>query len=122
VYIPVDAWFRAFVLTLVVEIPIAARLLRRWEPSSPRLIALVFFANVASHPIVWFVFTQVLLIGTLPYLAVVEAWAVSVEAMYFWAALRGVPVRWAAVTSLVANTASFVVGWILTAVWPVLTW
>jgi hypothetical protein len=121
-YIPVDLWFRAFLLTLVVEAPIVARLLRHWEPSWPRLLALVLFANLASHPAVWFVFTQLLLIGTPEYLVIAEGWAIGCEALFFWAAFRGVPVRRAIITSLAANAASFVVGWLVPAVWPELAW
>lgn len=121
-YIPVDAWFRAFLLTLVVEVPIVALLLRRWEPSRPRLLALVFFANLASHPAVWFVFTQLLVIGTPGYLAVAEAWAIGCEALFYWAAFRGLPVRRATVVSLAANAASFAVGLLVTGVWPGWAW
>lgn len=117
-YIPVDAWLRAFALTLAVEVPIVALLLRRWEPSWLRLLALVFFANLASHPAVWFVFTQLLLIGTPAYLAVAEGWAVGCEALFYWAAFRGLPVRRAIVVSLAANAMSFAVGLLITAAWP----
>ena len=121
-YIPVDAWFRAFLLTLAVEVPIAALLLRRFEPSWPRLLVLVIFANLASHPAVWFVFTQLLLIGTPEYLVVAEGWAVTCEALFYWAAFRGLPVRRAIVTSLAANAASFLVGQLLAGGWPDLSW
>ena len=121
-YIPVDVWFRAFLLTLVVEAPIVALLLRRWEPSWPRLLALIFFANLASHPAVWFVFTQLLVIGTLGYLVVAEGWAIGCEALFYWAAFRGLPVRRAIVVSLAANAASFAVGLLVAAVWPELAW
>jgi len=118
VYIPVDVWFRAFLLTLAIEAPIVALLLRRWELGWPRLLALIFFANLASHPAIWFVFTQLLVIGTPGYLAVAEAWAIGCEALFYWAAFRGLPVRRAIVVSLAANAASFAVGLLVTAVWP----
>ena len=121
-YIPVDVWFRAFLLTVAVEAPIVALLLRRWEPSWPRLLALIFFANLASHPAVWFVFTELLVIGTPGYLMVAEGWAIGCEALFYWAAFRGLPVRRAIVVSLVANAASFAVGLLVAAVWPELAW
>jgi hypothetical protein len=117
-FIPVDLWFRAFLLTVVVEAPIVATMLRRWEPSLPRLVALVVFANLASHPAVWFVFTQLLLIGTPTYFLVAEGWAIVCEAVFFLVAFRGVTVRRAIVTALAANVASFVVGWLVTTAWP----
>jgi hypothetical protein len=117
-YIPVDAWFRAFLLTLVVETPIVALLLRRWERSWPRLLLLICFANLASHPAVWFVLTQLLVIGTPGYIVIAEGWAIGCEALFYWAAFRGLPVRRAIVASLVANAASFAVGLAFAAVWP----
>lgn len=121
-YIPVDPWFRAFLLTLLVEVPIVALMLRGWEPSRPRLLALAFFANLASHPAVWFVFAQLLMVGTPAYLVVAEGWAIACEALFFWTAFRGLPVRRAIVVSATANTASFAVGWLAAVVWPDLAW
>jgi hypothetical protein len=122
VFFPVDEWFRAFLLTLAVELPIAVVLLRRYEPAWPRLIVLLVFANLASHPAVWFVFTQLFLIGTPEYVVAAEGWAVGIEALFFWAAFRGVSVRRAITVSLAANAASFLVGRLLVAVWPDLFW
>jgi hypothetical protein len=122
VFIPVEIWFRAFVLTLVVEAPVVALLLRRWEPSRPRLLVLIVFANLASHPAVWFVFSQLLDIGTQDYVLAVEAWAIASEALFYSAAIRGLPVRQAIVASLVANTASYLVGLLAVALWPQLFW
>jgi hypothetical protein len=122
VFFPVDEWFRAFLLTLAVELPIAAVLLRRYEPAWPRLIVLLVFANLASHPAVWFIFTQWFLVGTWTYVLAAEGWAVGAEALFYWAAFRGVSVRRAIVVSLAANAASFLVGRLLVAVWPDLFW
>lgn len=121
-FIPADLWFRAFVLTVAVELPIAYVVLRRWAPDRPRLLLLVVLANLASHPAVWFIFSQPLLIGTLEYVAVVEAWAIAVEAVLYWVAIRGIPPRWAFVASLAANAASFAVGRLVAAAWPDLLW
>lgn len=117
-FIPVDFWLRAFLLTLAVEAPIVALLLRRWEPSRPRLLAFIVFANLASHPAVWFVFTQLLLIDTPGYVLVAEGWAVGCEAVFYWVALRGLPARWAIATALFANAASFLVGQLVVVLWP----
>ena len=117
-FIPVEFWLRAFLLTLVVEAPIVALLLSRWEPSRPRLLAIIFFANLASHPAVWFVITQLLQFDTPEYLLVAEGWAIGCEAVFYWVAVRGLPVRWAVAAALVANTASFLVGQLVVALWP----
>jgi hypothetical protein len=122
VFFPADAWFRAFLLTLAVEAPIVALLLRRLEPSRTRLLVLVLFANLATHPAVWFVFTQLFLIGTPGYVVAAEGWAVGAEAVFYWSAFRGVSVRRAIAVSLVANLASFLAGRLLVAVWPDLFW
>jgi hypothetical protein len=118
VFFPADAWFRAFLLTLAVEVPIVALLLRRFEPSWPRLLVLIVFANLATHPAVWFVFTQLFLIGTPGYVVAAEGWAVGAEAVLYWSAFRCVSVRRAVAVSLVANLASFLAGRLLVAVWP----
>jgi hypothetical protein len=54
-FFPASGWFAAFVLTLAVEVPIAGHLLRRVEPDRLRLAILLVFANLATHPIVWYV-------------------------------------------------------------------
>ena len=121
-FIPADVWFRAFLLTVAVEAPVVIRLLGRWEPSRPRLLALVVFANLSSHLVLWFVLTQPFLIGTLQYVAIAEAWAVGCEAAFWFVAMRGIPLRWAIIASVVANAASFVVGRVVVAIWPDLFW
>ena len=117
-FFPVDLWFRAFLVTVAVEAPIVAFGLRRFEPSWPRLFVLILFANLASHPAVWFIFTQLLLIGTAEYLLVAESWAVAAEALFYWAAFRGLPARRAVLVSFVANMASFVLAELLARAWP----
>lgn len=117
-FFPVEDWFRAFVLTLAVEVPIAAYLLRRVEPDRVRLVLLVVFANLATHPIVWYVWTQPFLIGTPEYLAVAESWAVAAEAVFYWAAFRGVRPLRALGVALAANAASFIAGIVVGTIWP----
>jgi hypothetical protein len=117
-FFPASGWFAAFVLTLAIEVPIAAYLLRRAEPDRVRLVVLVVFANLATHPLVWYVWTQVFLIGTWEYVIAAEAWATAAEALFYWAALRGVrPIR-AMGVAIAANAASFVVGLAVGEIWP----
>ena len=102
-------WLRAFGLTLVVELPVAAPLLATAEPRPARRLAVVALANLATHPLVWFLFPG-LALGHGARLALSESWAVMAElAIYLlvWPTLR---FRRAAFTSLAANGASFAVG------------
>ena len=105
-------WLRAFAVTLLVEIPIATPLLRIAERSVARRIALVVVANLATHPLVWFLFPG-LASGRVTRLALSEAWALLAELAIYrlvWPALR---TRRAALVSLVANAASVAAGFAL---------
>lgn len=116
-FFPVSEWFVAFVLTLAVEVPIASYLLRRVEPDRLRLVILLVVANLATHPIVWYVMTQLFLIGTWEYVLAAESWAVGAEAVFYAVAFRGLDLRRAIGVAVVANGASFIVGWIVGDLW-----
>ena len=109
-FFPVSAWFPAFVVTVVVEGPIVWWFARGRETSVLRVGAAVLLANLASHPAVWFIFTQLLLVGSVSFTLATEAWAVIVEGLLYALALRGVGPRRALAASLVANIASYLVG------------
>ncbi len=117
-YLPVHAWLVAFLLTVAVEVPIAVRMLRGRDPGGWRLAVLVVFANLATHPAVWFVFPQLFLIGTLSFTVAAELWAVAAEAVFYATAFRGVSPLRALGTAVVANAASFVVGLVVTEAVP----
>jgi hypothetical protein len=110
VFFPVEEWFAAFILTLIVETPIVVAVLRRREPDLVRLALIAVIANLATHPAVWFVFTQLFLVGTPEYVLAAEAWAVVVEAAVYLVVIRGVGPRRAVTASGLANGASIVVG------------
>jgi hypothetical protein len=118
VFFPVSGWFAAFVLTILVEVPVAGWLLRRAEPDRVRLVLLVVFADLATHPIVWFVMTQLFLVGTWEYVLAAEGWAVGAEAVFYWAAFRGVSPRLALGASVAANAASWLAGIVVVTTWP----
>ncbi len=109
-FFPVSAWFPAFVVTVVIEGPIVWWFARGRETSVLRVGAAVLLANLASHPAVWFIFTQLFLVGTVSFTLATEAWAVCVEAVLYILALRGVGPWRAVAASLVANVASYLVG------------
>ena len=117
-FFPASEWFVAFLLTLAVEVPVAVFLLRRAEPNLLRAAALVVFANLMTHPMVWFVWTQVFLIGTPEYVIAAETWAIAAEALFYAVVIRGLGPGRAIVIAVVANAASFAVGRIVGQVWP----
>ncbi len=102
-------WFKAFLLTGLVEVPLAATLLRPAEPRLGRRIALVLFANVASHPAVWFIFPALGLPYT-PTLILAEAWAVLSEALFYRLVFEKADAVEVFGVSALANGASFGIG------------
>ena len=117
-FFPASGWFAAFVLTLAIEAAIAVVLLARAESSSVRLGLLVLFANLATHPLVWYVFTQLFLVGTLEYVLAAETWAVAAEAVFYATAIRGLSARRAVAVAMTANAASFLMGRVIGQLWP----
>jgi hypothetical protein len=117
VYFPISDWFGAFVLTLAIETPIVAILFRRTEPNLLRLVVLIVFANLATHLAVWYVISQVLLVGTFGYTAVAESWAMAAEAVFYKAAIPALSWRRAVAVSVAANAASAIVGRVIGAAW-----
>src|ERR1700704_1421887 len=117
-YFPISEWFPAFVVTLAVEVPLVAMLVRRVESDLVRLGILIVFANLATHLAVWYVFPQLLTIGPPAYTLIAETWAIAAEAVFYWAAIRGLSAPRAVTVSLVANLSSFVVGRLVVTVWP----
>jgi hypothetical protein len=101
-------WARAFAATLVVELAVATPLLR--GPRAQRVV-LVALANLASHPLVWFVFPD-LGLGYAAWLALAEAWAVVVEGIAYRVLLPTTTGR-AMLVAAVANGASLAVGHVL---------
>ena len=117
-FFPISAWFTAFVLTLAVEAPVVWLLVRRAEPNLVRLGLLVLFANLATHPAVWYVFTQLFLVGTPEYTLAAETWAIAAEAVFYGVTIQGLGGRRAITVAVAANAASFLVGRLVGAFWP----
>ena len=110
----VRAWLCAFIVTLAIETPLLARLARRSEPSTRRRLAFVLVANLASHPLVWFVF-PVLPLAWAVTTAISESWAWLLEAAIYRLAFARATAGSALALSLAANALSFVVGLVLSA-------
>lgn len=117
-FFPIEEWLPAFVLTVLVEGVVVVVGLRPTGVAIWRLALISLFANLATHPSVWFVFTQLFLVGTTEYLVVAEGFAVVVEALFFWVVLPGLTPRRAIVVAVAANAASFVTGRVVNELWP----
>jgi hypothetical protein len=102
-------WVRSFGVTIACELPVALALLRGSGTSVGRRVAAVAVANLASHPIVWFVLARAL--SSRSALVVVgESWAVACEAAIYGLVLPHISARRALGVSAIANATSFAVG------------
>jgi hypothetical protein len=107
------AWARAFAVTLVIELAVVLAMTRDDIETRSRRTILVVFANLVTHPIVWFVIPA-FVAGTWTQLFVCEAWAVLAEALFYGVTMRLRGSRALAI-SAIANAASYGVGVILRA-------
>lgn len=112
-FFPIEEWFPAFLLTLVVEVVVVLLLLRRSGAGPWRLALLTAFANLATHPVAWFAITQLYVVGSTAYLAAAEGWAMAAEAVFWWAVLPAASPRRVIAVAVAANLASFVAGVVL---------
>jgi hypothetical protein len=108
----VHAWLRAFIATLILEIPVVVWLTRDVPMGAWRRTSIAFIANLATHPIVWFVLLQIGLSGTAS-LVVSETWAVVIEWWVYFVAFPAMPWGRALGVSALANGFSFAVGLLL---------
>ena len=128
------AWAKAFALTATVEILVVALLFRAGfllpvkdgdgsavTPAAPsrdrraallRLCAIAFFAQLVSHPSVWFIIPS-LVPAYSQMVIVAELWAVVSEALFYTLVVPGTPLRTAAGASLVANGCSLGLGLVM---------
>lgn len=109
----VASWLRAFGLTLLVEVPIAVPLLARVEPRIGRRVSAVVVANLATHPLVWFLFPG-LALGRWTRVGLSEAWAVLAELAIYAIVWPTLAARRAALVAVSANAASFLIGLLVT--------
>lgn len=105
----VFAWLKAFALTVAIETPIVMRLTRGVRGGGGRRAALIVFANLATHPAVWFIF-PLLSMGAGLRIVASELWAVSIEAAVYWLVFEPMPGARAVGISALANGASFGIG------------
>jgi hypothetical protein len=105
----VGDWVRAFGLTVTAEMVVAVPLLRRAESSVARRAAVVLLVNLATHPLVWFLFPG-LALGYATKLAMSEVFAVGVEAGAYGLIVRSLGAPRGLLVSLLANGASLALG------------
>lgn len=105
-------WLRAFAITLLVEAAVATPLLARVEARLGRRAMAVALVNLATHPLVWFLFPGIAAPHAIR-LALSEAWAFAAEAVGYAVVWPGIGARRALLVSLLANGASLAVGLLL---------
>ncbi len=104
-------WLVAFLLTLLIECPLLVWLFRWSKAGVGRLLVLSLFANLLTHPAVWFIFPAL----PLPYwirLTTSELWAWLGESAFWTVVLAGVGWRRATWASFCSNLTSFGLGWL----------
>jgi hypothetical protein len=109
-YFPITEWFAAFVLTLAVEAPIVAILLRPSGVAPLRIAVSFVVVNLATHLTVWYVLTQLFVVDTPLFAFVAEGWAIAAETVFYAATFTTIAVRRAFLIAAVANLTSFAVG------------
>ena len=105
-------WLIGFAMTVALEAPWVLKLLKAHEPNATRRCWALLFANLLTHPLVWFFFPTLPLPHAVA-LTCSELWAFAGEWLFY--AMFIPQLRWknAAITSLIANGASFGLGWLI---------
>jgi hypothetical protein len=83
---PAEAWLRAFTVTCAIELPLVVVLTRDSALDWRRRAVLALFAQLATHPTVWFVFPAIPGIAPLTALTLSELWAWLGESAFYFAA------------------------------------
>lgn len=102
-------WLLAFGLTLAIELAVVVPMLREAEPDLGRRLAFGFYANLATHPAVWFIIPKFGL-ALVPSVAIAEVWALVLEGFFYSLVLPKLGLQRAMMISIVANAASFTIG------------
>jgi len=104
------AWLMAFLATVAVETPIVVALTRGHPTPAWRRALIAIFAQLVTHPLVWFVFPRLVGLTGRSSLALSELWAWLAEAAFYAVVLPGLSSARALGVSAVANAASILVG------------
>jgi hypothetical protein len=102
-------WLRAFALTVVIELAVAFPFLSRLEGRKGRRLGGVLLVNLATHPLVWFLFPGLAMSYALRD-GLAESWAVAGETIGYLVIWPALGLRRAAVLALIANGTSYALG------------
>jgi hypothetical protein len=86
---PLATWPSAFLVTVLVELPIVVALTRDIPLPSWRRAAIALVAQFATHPLVWFYFPALVGLAHNESLWLSEGWAWAAEAAIYWLVLPG---------------------------------
>jgi hypothetical protein len=104
-----DFWFIGFALTVVLEAPWILAGLRAFETNRTRRVLALLFANLLTHPLVWYLFPSMPLPRSVS-LAASELWAFAGECIFYASFIPSLTHRRAALLSFAANGTSFAIG------------
>jgi len=108
-----QAWLFAFLVTVAVEVPVVVALTRSHPTPAWRRALIAIFAQLVTHPLVWFVFPRLVGLTGRSSLALSELWAWLAEAAFYGVVLTGLSPARALGISAVANAASILVGLVI---------
>ena len=104
------SWLAALLLTLAVELPLYWQGLRR-RVSGRRALGTGAACSLLTHPLLWFVWPAVAGGSYVTYVVTGELLVVALEGCVVLALARPTGLRGAFGVALLANAASFGVGW-----------
>ncbi len=104
------AWLIAFLVTAAIEAPVVVTLTRGHPMPAWRRALIAVFAQLVTHPLVWFVFPRLVGLTGRSSLALSELWAWLGEAAFYMVVLPGLSSARALGVSAIANAASILVG------------
>ncbi len=104
------AWLFAFLVTAAVETPIVLYLTGDRGMGAGRRAGLIVFAQLATHPLVWFVFPRIAGLTGYSAMALSELWAWLAEAVFYGLVFPGIGASRAIGISALANAASILAG------------
>jgi hypothetical protein len=107
----VHHWWSAFLLTLVLEIPVYVLLTRGRVPAW-RSAAAGVVCSAVTHPLLWFAWPRTAM-SYAAYLVTGELLVIAAETAIFWVVAHPLKLRRAALVALAANAASCLVGILL---------
>ena len=102
-------WITAFTITQVLEISVGNIFWKDTNVSRAKKILILFGASLITHPMVWFVFSDIRNDGGFSYyeyLFMAESYAYGIEAWYYYILKVKRPV----LLSIITNTCSFCAG------------